>query len=298
MILQSILLHNSEEAFVDYFFLYNLPIMEQTGTHPWLRTLTSRWLIVLAVGLLLVVWILLTPDGLLGKADAIGYAVCHRIDLRSFHMGQRALPLCARCSGMYLGALVGLIYQFIVGRQRAGFPGLPVGLLLVIFVGAFALDGANSFLALLFDRGLLYTPSNTLRLITGTGMGLVLAIALYPAFNQTVWRNGRETASISSLKSFLVLTALAAAINILIVLEQPILLYILALLSAGSVLLILTMLYTMVYLMIVRKENCFENLRQLSFALVIGFGVGLLQIGILDLVRFWLTGTWEGFHFG
>ena len=74
---------------------------------------TSRWPatslkagLALAVGLVLLGWLLNTPPGLLGKADAIGYAVCHRIDLRSFHLGERALPLCARCSGMYLGAML------------------------------------------------------------------------------------------------------------------------------------------------------------------------------------------------
>ena len=35
--------------------------------------------LILLLGILLVVWLILTPPGLLGKADAIGYAVCHRI---------------------------------------------------------------------------------------------------------------------------------------------------------------------------------------------------------------------------
>ena len=55
-------------------------------------------------------FLMVAPPGLLGKADALGYAVCHRIDARSFHIGTRQLPLCARCSGMYLGALLGLVF--------------------------------------------------------------------------------------------------------------------------------------------------------------------------------------------
>ncbi len=73
--------------------------------------LTGRGLIFIAVGLLLVGWLWNTPAGLLGKADALGYAVCHRIDVRSFHLGERQLPLCARCTGMYLGAMLGLVFQ-------------------------------------------------------------------------------------------------------------------------------------------------------------------------------------------
>ena len=81
-----------------------------------------RWLAIVSVGLLLIGWLLNTPPGLLGKADAIGYAVCHRIDLRSFHLGDRQLPLCARCTGMYLGALLALMFQFFTGRRRSGAP--------------------------------------------------------------------------------------------------------------------------------------------------------------------------------
>ena len=60
----------------------------------------TAWL-VLGLGLLIGgAWLLGTPPGILGKADAIGYAICHRILTRSFHVHDRALPLCARCTGI------------------------------------------------------------------------------------------------------------------------------------------------------------------------------------------------------
>ena len=53
---------------------------------------------------------LLAPlHGLLDKANRAAYAVCHRIAERSFTFAGRPLPLCARCSGTYLGAVAGLI---------------------------------------------------------------------------------------------------------------------------------------------------------------------------------------------
>jgi len=66
---------------------------------------------------LLGVWLALTPPGLLGKLDAIGYAVCHRIDARSYHIGERQVPLCVRCTGMYLGAMLSIIFQLVQGRK-------------------------------------------------------------------------------------------------------------------------------------------------------------------------------------
>ena len=146
-------------------------------------------LVIVAFGLTMTAWLLNTPPGLLGKADAVGYAVCHRIDLRSFHLGDRQLPLCARCSGMYLGAMLGLIYQGLIGRRRTGIPNWKIILAISIFALAFIIDGLNSFLSFFPGAPGLYEPNNTIRLLTGTGVGLAIAIVLYPAFNSTVWRN-------------------------------------------------------------------------------------------------------------
>src|SRR5258708_12595275 len=69
------------------------------------------------------VWLYNTPPGLLGKADAIAFAICHRLVSHSILMGQEAMPLCARCTGIYLGALVGL--STMPGLTRRPAPGLP-----------------------------------------------------------------------------------------------------------------------------------------------------------------------------
>src|SRR5512136_1841670 len=76
---------------------------------------------ILLVSSSLLAWLELTPPGLLGKMDAIGYAVCHQIPGRSFFLSERQLPLCARCSGMYLGACIGLLY-FFKGGKTGGLP--------------------------------------------------------------------------------------------------------------------------------------------------------------------------------
>ena len=266
---------------------------------------TNRWPqtglkagLALAVGLVLLGWLLNTPPGLLGKADAIGYAVCHRIDLRSFHLSGRALPLCARCSGMYLGAMLGLAYQATRRPRRSGMPIRSVQVVLGVFVLAFALDGINSFLSLFPSAPSLYESQNWLRLVTGSGMGLAIALVLYPAFNQTVWRVQDNRPAMESLGSFGGLLALMGALILALLSETPIILYPLALISAAGVLVLLTIVYTMIWLMVLRRDNTIEQTRQLIWPLVAGFGVALLQIVLLDLARFTLTGTWEGFHLG
>jgi uncharacterized membrane protein len=272
--------------------------MEQVKTGIKIRTLSIKGLVLLAVGLLFVGWLLNTPGGLLGKADAIGYAVCHRIDMRSFHLGDRQVPLCARCSGMYLGAVLGLVYQFALRRRRTGTPPWSVLLLLGAMVLAFGVDGLNSYLHFFPGAPSLYEPQNWLRLLTGTGMGIVISAALYPAFNQTVWKDWDRRPALDGLGFLIGLVVLAAFLDLVVLTENPLVLYPLALISAAGVLLILSMVYTMVWLMVLRIENRYQSVFQLFFPLTGGFGMALLQIAILDFVRYLLTGTWDGFHLG
>jgi hypothetical protein len=79
---------------------------------------------------------------------------------------------------------------------------------------------------------------------------------------------------------------------------NPLILYPLALVSAVGVIVLLTMVYTMLWLMVFKLESRYNRIEQLVLPLVGGFAVGMVQIGMLDLVRYFFTGTWEGFHLG
>jgi uncharacterized membrane protein len=266
----------------------------------------SKYLVVLAALLVFIGWILNTPPGLLGRADAIGYAVCHRIDARSFHIGSRQLPLCARCSGMYLGAVIGLAYQMVFARKRSGTPHWSVIIPLVLFVLAFGIDGSNSYLYLIketYPDALarlpnLYVPNNTLRLLTGSGMGLGIAAMLFPAFNQTMWKDADDRRVFPDLKSFAPLFGLTLLLDLLVLTENPVVLYPVAFISVGGVLILLMMVYSIIWVMLMRQENEFTRFSQLWLALAAGFTIAMLQIAAIDLLRFWLTGTWGGFSLG
>lgn len=267
---------------------------QSAGKVPWVK------ISYLLAGMLLTGWLLGTPDGLLGKADAVGYAVCHRIDARSFHLGTRQIPLCARCTGQYLGALVGMIYLMILGNRRIGRPPRSVILPLVAVAIFYAVDGLNSYLHLLpnMSRYYLYEPNNTLRLLTGTGLGLGVSVVLVPAFHQTVWTKIDRRPSLGGMRALAGMVAAALVVDFLVLTENPLILYPLALLSAAGVMLLLTIVYTMVWVMLTKEENQFLELRQLWPWISAGFTTALLQIAALDVVRYLLTGSWDGFHFG
>lgn len=263
--------------------------------HPRRERWASAILLLLAIGVLLV-WLIYTPDGLLGKADAVGYAVCHRIDLRSFHLGERTLPLCSRCTGMYLGSTLAFAFLILRGRGRAGeFPGRGLMIGLGLLGAAFAIDGVNSYLAFFPGCPPLYAPSNTLRLLTGTGLGLAMGSLVLPGFNQAVWKTWRRERSLQSPIDLGLLMVAALGVDLLVLTENPLVLYPLAIISSLGVVILLTCVYTMLVLLLTGRENHVEGWRQLIVPALAGFTLALLQIAALDVIRYALTGTWSGF---
>ncbi len=266
----------------------------------------ARWFIPIAALLAFSVWLYIAPPGLLGKADAIGYAVCHRIDERSFQIGDRQLPLCARCTGEFNAAAISLIFFAFVSGKRSGMPGWKFGAPLLLFFIAFGIDGSNSYLYLLkqtSDTGMLssipnlYAPNNTLRLITGSGMGIALASILYPAFNQTVWQTSNNERALDWKKLF-TLVGIITLVDLLILLDNHAVLYVISILSVLGVLALLTVVFAMAWLTIMRQENSFNRLSEMWMPFLAGATLAFLMITAIDLLRFTLTGTWGGLPLG
>jgi uncharacterized membrane protein len=278
--------------------------MEQSPSRSRLQTLT-RWFVPLAAILALSVWFSIAPPGILGKADAIGYAICHRIDERSFHLHDRQLPLCARCTGEFYAAGISLLFFGIVSPKRSGMPGWKLGAPLVFFFLAFGLDGVNSYLYLLKQTSQgaldnipnLYIPNNTLRLFTGSGMGIALASILFPAFNQTAWKQPDPSRALD-WKKLGTLTAIILLINLLVLTEHATILYPIAILSVLGVLALLVIVFSMAWVLIMREENAFDSMKQMWMPFLAGTTLALLMITAIDLLRFRLTGTWGGFPLG
>ena len=254
-----------------------------------------QWVLLGLAVVITAVWLFLTPEGILGKADAVGYAVCHRIEARSFQMGGRYLPMCARCSGLFLGAVLGLMYHLLHGRKGR----MPPVWSLIIFgflALLWVLDGVNSFLMLLPKVQSLYQTQNWTRLVTGTGMGLAISAVLWPSFIQTMFTSWEDESVLGSWRQTIGLLVEDAFLIGTVLVQDPYLLYPLSLLSAVGVIILLTMVYSMVFVMIVKKENTYSRFRELVTPLLVGYIVAIFQIGAIDLLRFIWTGTWAGFN--
>lgn len=262
----------------------------------------TRWIVPLAAISAFAAWMYIAPPGLLGKLDAVGYAVCHRLDSHSLHLAGVQLPLCARCTGEFNAAALVLIFQGVLSPRRSLLPRRGIIAVLGMLFLAFAIDGSNSYLALmksvyagpLASVPNLYVTNNATRVLTGSGMGLAMAGILYPMYNQSIWRAPVEARALG-WRQVGVLVAALVLIDLGMLTENPLILYPVAVLSAVGVLALLTMVFSIVWVMIMRQDNTFERLGQLWLPALAGLTLGLLLILGIDLMRLSLTHTWGGF---
>ena len=250
------------------------------------RKSDRAWTLVLVAAstTLAVVFLMFTPPGFWNKLMAVGSAVCHQDPAHSFFVYGRQMPLCARCTGMYLGALLSLAFHFRQGKLGS-LPPRKMLIPLELFFLAFALDGMNSLAASLGLGWHLYETTNLTRLITGTGAGLVVGAVLAPIFNQTAWASWVKASALPNGKKLAVLLAAAAVIILVVYAGPQALRYPAAILSVLGVLAVLCLAYTTLALIILNRENIANSLRDLLLPLLVGMLMAFLQISFFAFLR-------------
>ncbi|HUS93881.1 MAG TPA: DUF2085 domain-containing protein [Patescibacteria group bacterium] len=277
--------------------------MNTAHLRPWSRPFSQRafLLLVVIMALLILGFYTVTDSGrleqhtILEGADYAGYAVCHRITDRSFTIAGRQLPLCARCTGMYLGVVLTFVVLILAGRRRwSMMPPLRVIIVLLGFIVLFGVDGLNSYSHFFPELPHLYQPQNWLRLITGVGAGLMMGIILFPALAQSLWRDQEQKPAIGSLRELAGVVFLAAIVVALVLGNEPTILYVLGLASAGGVVMVLTAINATALLIITRRDAQAINIRQAILPLGIGLALAIIQIGVISFIRYSFTGTMTG----
>jgi uncharacterized membrane protein len=202
-------------------------------------------------------------------------------------MAGRQLPLCARCTGTFIGALLGFGGLLALRKRKAALmpPAAVVGLL-VGFIFLMVLDGVNSYVSLLLNRPLLYQPHNLLRLATGTLHGLALSIIVFPIFNFTLWKVPDNWPALAGFRELgLILLVLALPTVILVQTELGILLYPAAILGVAGVLAMLTVVNSMIIIIATRREARAVAWWDAALPVVLGFAATILELAIIALLR-------------
>ncbi len=228
----------------------------------------------------------LHAHGILRYVGLFLSGVCHQLPEHSFLHAGMQLPLCARCTGVYLGALLALCNLWLKRRQRAArLPPLRVMLVLGVLFLLWGVDGLNSYLHFLSGNVWLYPPSNTLRLLTGMGMGLSLTLVVVPMLNWTLWRDPQDTRGITDLKELGFLLTQALAITILVRALPDICFYPLFVIDVVSVLLMLSLVNATIVVILLHRVNRAERWRHALLPLMLGLVLSLAEVGGIGLLR-------------
>ncbi len=211
--------------------------------------------------------------------------ICHQLPAHCFHYGGQPLPLCARCMGTFLGALVALLVLWAMGQgRRSRLPSRKVGALLIAATGFWGLDGLNSLLRSIGGGGL-YAPSNTLRLVAGIGSGMALGVVLYPIYHFAMWQgvDGRRVLDRGWQIGILLLAEAALAGVILVWRSAPLVFWLVVL--VGAIVTVFSTVNAALFVLLRGKEGFARRWMQIVPYLVIGLACGLVETGLLAILR-------------
>ena len=116
-------------------------------------------------------------------AYSVGHLICHQLPARSFHLWGAAMPVCARCTGVYVGAALAAV-ALTAARLRvsAEMPGVEAadstsgGYARARIVLMAALVPTAGTLVFEWTTGV--TPANWIRALAGVPLGVAVAWAV------------------------------------------------------------------------------------------------------------------------
>ncbi len=123
--------------------------------------------------------------------EFIASFVCHQVPERTLTIGGDLLPLCARCTGIYSGFLIGVVFQIIDRRKVNRLPSIWITTVTIVLILALISEALGEKLRLW------ELPSEG-RLLLGLFCGSALSVALFPLFNYFLQKDGTNEASIGS----------------------------------------------------------------------------------------------------
>lgn len=233
-----------------------------------------------------------TPGDLQYKMDVLGFGVCHQLLSHSFIIGGHVLPVCARCTGIYLGAVVGMGLLLWLRPRAQGFPSAAMMGVLVFMFLTMAADGLNSTFQALPGTSGLWDTTNTLRIVTGTLAGTAISFFLYPMFNSAFWRQDLLSDEPSLDRPF-ELFGYGAALAVLVGLTLSsdgdtgagVVYWIIALTSMTGLLLLLTLANTMIVTLVMRREGQIASWQAAVTPLLIAFVLAICELLLLAAGR-------------
>lgn len=149
--------------------------------------------------------------------EQVGYSICHQMPERALSFGGKALPVCSRDTGLYLGFAAAILALLVVyGRRPFRYPTRAKTVALALFLAPAALDALTAYAGY-------RESSNAIRLLTGSFAGVGLAALVFPltaGLLSSTEPAPAPSSFLESRRSVAVLSLIPAGISLLL-LPQP-----------------------------------------------------------------------------
>jgi uncharacterized membrane protein len=132
--------------------------------------------------------------------------VCHQLPERTLTINGHLLPLCARCTGIYSGFIIGIIYQVVVLRKINQLPSPRIVSILSATIIFLFIDGVG-------EKMHLWNLSNKIRLVIGLLCGNSISLILLPLFNHFFTKQLQQLSI--NIKHYLALLILVISIYLM-----------------------------------------------------------------------------------
>ena len=179
-------------------------------------------------------------------AAQIGYAICHQMPGRTLHYGGRALPVCARDTGLFFGfALAFVALLAVYGRGGGRRPSRGITAVLAALVLPMAVDALTSY------AGWRET-TNFIRLFTGALAGTAAGALVFPLACEQAFSERASRVVLARMRSVFLLLAAPVSLSLVLAAGWPGATYPLwaALLVISILLTLLVLNYTLVSLVV------------------------------------------------
>jgi uncharacterized membrane protein len=155
--------------------------------------LVSTMIILAIVSLIVIAPLTAGTHPQLAKSIYGGFAVlCHQIPERSYFIAGHKFAVCSRCTGLYAGFTLTLLFYPLLRSLRA--TDWPPPVWLVLSAVPMAVDFGLTFLGI-------WENTHTSRLLTGLLLGSVSVFYVMPGLAELATRKSRETRPTFTLAS-------------------------------------------------------------------------------------------------
>ncbi len=232
-----------------------------------------------------------SPGDYAATSHAVLHGLCAQTPSHTFMFGDRMLPFDARMTGIYGGLLVTL--AAIVARGGLFHYGSPPKRVIALLAGLVALMAIDGFNSLLTDLGLWhpYQSRNELRVATGYGTGVTLAIMLCWLLASSAWNLGSPRVAIGRFRDLLIPFVGLAVYGALLLAGPGWLHFPVSMLLVASAWITVTMLLLVIVLLALRLDSQVRQVRQLHVPVAISALLAVSVMVGLASARFWAERT-------